>query len=191
MNNSKKPIVICLFGFMAVGKLTIGQKLHEKIGINFCHNHLLNDYISAIFPRGSKERGPLIEHYELELLEKLAESGGSLIMTHAYASDYKLHNGNYDIDHVENMELIVQKYGGDFYGIHLVADQAVILERVPNESRANFKKLLDPQITKKCLEETPGQESPNLKNLLKIDTGKQSVEDAVYQIIDFIKQKQA
>lgn len=127
--------VICVFGFMATGKLTIGQALHEKTKINFSHNHLLNDYINSMFPRGHKERGPLIEHYQMELLEKVAKSNMSLITTHAYASDYILHSGISDIEHVEKMEDIVHKNGGEFYGIHLIASNEKMLERVGNESR--------------------------------------------------------
>jgi|GEM_PF-3574071 len=40
----KKPIVIVLYGPMAVGKLTVAQKLSKKLKMKLSHNHLLNNF---------------------------------------------------------------------------------------------------------------------------------------------------
>lgn len=191
MNNSKKPIVVCLFGFMAVGKLTIAQKLNQKIKIILFHNHMLNDFLGNIFPRGSKSRGYLINKHRLEIVEGMAESGISTVMTHAYSSNYISKQGITDLEYVEKMEFLVEKHDGIFYGIHLIARDEIILSRIANESRTQFNKLVDPVLAKKALKETGKQESPKLKHLLKIDTGENTPEESVQEILDFIKQKQA
>lgn len=187
MNNNEKPIVICLFGFMAVGKLTIAEKLNENLGLTLFHNHMLNDFIGKIFPRGSKARGWLIDNHRLEIVEGAVQSNISLVMTHAYSSNYTSSNGVNDLEYMLKMEELVSKHGGIFYGVHLIADEKIILERISNESRKKYNKLIDKEVAVKVIKDFGEQDQPNIENLLTIDTGKNSPEESVQKILDFIK----
>ena len=191
MINTEKPIVICLFGFMAVGKLTIGQKLHQETGINFSHNHLLNDYVTSMFPRGNKTRHELMEKYKIETLERMVQERFSCITTEAYMSNYVSLMGTEDTDFLLSMEKAVLDNGGVFYGIHLIADNTTLLSRISNEDRRKHGKLIDKDIAKDIFEKDNSHTSPEFINLLKIDTSKNSPEESVQKIIDFIQQKQS
>jgi len=185
--NREKPIVICLFGFMAVGKLTIAEKLNDILQLTLFHNHMLNDFIGKIFPRGSKARGWLIDKHRLEIIEGAAESGISLVMTHAYSSNYTSSRGVNDLEYVEKMENLVKKHNGVFYGIHLIADEKIVLGRINNESRSHHNKLTDLETAKNMISKYGEQKPPQINNRLTINTGKNSVEESVSKIIEFIK----
>lgn len=187
MNKQEKPIIICLFGFMAVGKLTIARKLNDKLNLTLFHNHMLNDFIGKIFPRGSKARGRLIDKHRLEIVEGAAQSNISLVMTHAYSSNYTSSNGVNDLEYVQQMEKLTNKHNGIFYGIHLIANNEILLVRIDNESRNEHNKLIDVDKAKNIINEFNEQISPNIKNLLTIDTGKNSPEESVAKILEFIK----
>lgn len=189
MNKQEKPILICLFGFMAVGKLTIAEKLFDKTKTNLSHNHLLNDYITSMFPRGNKTRHELMEKYKIETLGRMVKDGLSVITTEAYASNFTSLNGTTSKELIEKIEKAIVNNGGIFYGVHLIADEKTILERVPNESRLKYMKLMDPTETRKLLTEAGEQNPPEIKNLLTIDTRKNSPEESVQKILEFINKK--
>ena len=52
-SKNKKPIIIFIYGPVAVGKLTVAEVLSKKLGYKLAHNHALNDFVQEVFDRHS------------------------------------------------------------------------------------------------------------------------------------------
>lgn len=181
-----KSKVVIIYGPMGVGKLTIGKLLSEKTGYKLSHNHLINDLLYSLFERDTLEINELAEDIRSMLYEKAVRSGKNFIITHAYSHDYVSLTGQTDPEYLKNLEDKLSEAGGDLYFIHLKADDDILLHRVSQESRKEFRKLTDSKIMKELLESKDFTTSADLQNQLIIDTSNLNPEETVQQILEFI-----
>lgn len=184
-----KPKVICIFGFIATGKFTIGEQVSKQLNMRFFHNHLLIDFVDSLFDRNSKERFRLVEEFRNKALMESVLAGNSCVMTHAYASGFTSPTGLNDYDYLIELESRITQSGGELYGIHLVCDDDIALGRVGSESRQKYMKVTDESVMQGIIDLHLGQETPPLKNILVVDTGKISAKESVGKVINFIEKK--
>ncbi len=181
-----KPKVVMIYGPIGVGKLTTARLLSEKTNFPLCHNHLVNDLVQSLFERGTVESSELYRKIQDILFQKAIFSGKSFILTHAYAHNYIYPDGESDHNYMKNLQKKITEAGADMYFIHLRADDDVILERVKEESRKEFRKLTDENIMKNLLEKEDFKTSANVNNQLILDTSNLPVEESVEKILNFI-----
>ncbi len=189
LSKNKKPIVIFIYGPIAVGKLTVAKILSKKLGYKLTHNHILNDFIDRVFTRGTLVRDTMIEKFRYDLLENAVKSKISFITTHCYSHDFVSRTGLSDPKYIETLEKKLKKLGAMFYPIHLKAESKELLKRVNMNSRKAFGKLIDKKIMRKLLLSKDWQGSPRLKNNLVINNTKLSPQKVSDMIIRHFKLK--
>lgn len=156
--------LIFLYGPPAVGKLTVAEKLSQLTKIPVFHNHHSRDLVKDIY--GEK----LMEHYELvdkiryDVMEYCAQNNTDLIFTYVYG-------GPEDDVKVKSFIKRVESKGGEVVFVELTADAADLINRVDDQSRKRFKKLLDKNIMSKLVENMSIFTIPYVK-ALRINTSK-------------------
>lgn len=188
-SKNKKPIVVFIYGPIAVGKLTIAKILSKKIGYKLTHNHALNDFIDGVFDRGTLTRDTMIEKLRYDLLENAVKSKISFVTTHCYSHDFVSRTGLSDPKYVESLEKKLVKLGAMFYPIHLKAEGKELLNRVNMDSRKIFKKLTNKKVMREHVLNRDWQSSPRLKNNFVIDNTKLSPQKVSDIIIRHFKIK--
>ena len=168
-SKNKNPIVIFIYGPIAVGKLTVAEVLSKKLGYKLAHNHALNDFVQEIFDRNSYASHYMKDNLRPYLLEHAVKFKVNLVTTHCYSHNFVSQTGLSDPKYVEALEKTLTKLGAKFYAVHLKASNQELLNRVSMNSRKAFKKLTDKKIMEKLLLENDYQTSPNLKNNFVID----------------------
>lgn len=181
-----KPKVIIIYGAIGVGKLTIAKLLSEKTKYKLSHNHLINDLLYSLFERNTLEINELAEEIRYMLYQKAVQSKKSFIITHAYSHDYVSLTGQTDTEYLQNLQKKLTNAGADVYFIHLKANNGVLLERVGQNSRKEFKKLTDVKIMKDLLEINDFESSAEVDNQLVLDTSNLNPEKTVEKILDFL-----
>ena len=188
-SKNKKPVVIFIYGPMAVGKLTLAKILSKKLGFKLTHNHALNDLVDGIFTRGTYQNGVMKDRLRYDLLENAAVAGISLVTTHAYSHNYVSPAGLTDPKYVKTLEKKLIRLGSNFFPVHLKADNKELLRRVNKNSRKKFQKLTNKKIMRKFLTEKDWQTSPKLKNNFIIDNTNLSPNKVSDMIIQHFKIK--
>ena len=168
-SKNKKPVVIFIYGQIAVGKLTVAKILSKKLGYKLAHNHHLNDFIREIFDQGSFADHYMKDSLRYFLLENAVKFKIDLVTTHCYTHNFISKTGLSDPKYVETLERKLTKLGAKFYPVHLKTDNKELLRRVGMSSRKTFKKLINKKIMRKYLVNLDWQISPKLKNNLIID----------------------
>ena len=186
-NSNMKPKVIIIYGPIGVGKLTIAKLLAEKTGYKLSHNHLINDLLYSLFERNTLEINELAEDIRYMLYEKAVQSGQNFIITHAYSHNYVSLTGQTDPEYLQKLERKLSDAGGQTYFIHLKANDDVLLDRVSQESRKDFRKLTDTKIMSEILKTKDFKSSADLKNQLIVDTSNLIPEETVQKILSFIE----
>ena len=169
LSKNKKPIVIFIYGPIAVGKLTVAKILSKRLKLKLTHNHSLNDFVDDIFTRGTFARDNMIEKLRFSLLENAIKEKISFITTYCYAHDYISTTGFSDPKYVENIEKKLIKLGAVFYAVHLKANNKELIKRVGMNSRKEFRKLKDRKIMRKISILRDWESSAKLKNQIVID----------------------
>lgn len=185
--DNKKSNIIILYGAVAVGKLTVGKILAEKLSYKLVHNHLTRDLVLSVFERGTFEANVLIEKFRLELYEAAAKHGQNLIITDCYSHSYISPTGLSDPERLRQLDKILADSGADVLFVHLQSRPEEILKRVGGESRKAHQKLLDPIEMKKILESEDFRTSAPVKNNLVIDNSDLSPEETADLIIGHLK----
>lgn len=123
--------VILLFGPQAVGKMSIGEKVSEEIGLPLLYNHVTLD---AIWPYiGWNERTfELSDQLRLDMFEYISadEEHQGLVFTFVWAFDRKE-----DWAFVEKIQKIFSDEHQEIYFIELEADLEERLRRNKTENR--------------------------------------------------------
>lgn len=180
---NKKPHLIFIYGFIAVGKLTIAKKLTKLTKYKLLHNHLIVDFIENLFGNkrpGTAERAEAIQWVSFGLIKRLLKKGDDIIFTHTYSKSYIYRNGMTDIDFVKEIEKITTESGGIFCPIYLSCNEEEMLVRVKNESRKSHGKLRSIKIMRELMKKEDFKiPAPLKKNNLIIDTTKNSPEKIV------------
>lgn len=126
--------LIIISGPQAVGKMTVAEKLRDKIGYRLMTNHDSIELSDIIFERKSpaqKEFNSLIREAAFETAVKY---NVDMIFTFVMAYGEKE-----DIEYVNNLKTLFEKSGGNFYFIELSADLETRLERNITPHRLEMK----------------------------------------------------
>ena len=168
--------LIFLYGPPAVGKLTIGKALSEKIGLPLLDNHTLLNPIAKLFGWDHPERKRLGDSMRIELFAAAAKAGKSFITTFGGGGD------SYD-SFIQQVKKTVVENGGEVRFIHLTAPESVLFERVLQDSRTVHSKMTSVETLKKKLADYPDVTACALVGPhLEIDTSLCSVEEIVEKI---------
>jgi hypothetical protein len=155
--------VIFLHGPPASGKFTLGKELGALLGIPLFHNHLTVDLVHSLFGFGTPEFVSLREQVWLAAFEAAAAAGRSFIFTF---------NPEATVDPglIDRLERVVARRGARIHFVELRCRNAVVEQRLADESRAAFGKLRDVRLYR-SIREAGGFEFPPLPApLLVIDS---------------------
>jgi hypothetical protein len=174
--------VIFIHGPAASGKHTIASQLSRLTGLPLFHNHLAVDAALSLFEFGTQGFKNVRSAVWLAAFREAARSNRSFIFTfHPEAS----------VEPLLITELVesIQSAGGIVIFVELQCAPQVVLERLGNPSRANFRKLTDPNLYR-ILEEQGAFEFPPLPTpLLCIETSKLPPEAAAKLIATAIENR--
>jgi hypothetical protein len=129
-------IVIFLHGPPASGKYTVGKALSALLGVPLFHNHLAVDLARSLFEFGTPGFVTLREQVWLAAFEAAAAAGQSFIFTFAPEATV-------DAGLIARLESVIVRHGGRIHFVELRCPEATIQNRLANESRAAFGKLMD------------------------------------------------
>ena len=173
-------------GPQAVGKMTVAEKIKEKLGWALMVNHDSIEVSDKIFGWGSpaqKELNGLIRKNVFELAVKY---GADLIFTFVTAFDERE-----DTDYLNTLKSLFEATGGQFYFVELKADVQTRLGRneTPHRLACKFSKN-DIERSRKDLLETMKRYRLNtadgeylFPNHLKIDNTNLQPEDVADRVI--------
>jgi hypothetical protein len=129
-------IVIFLHGPPASGKYTVAKALSALFGVPLFHNHLAVDLARSLFEFGTPGFVKLREQVWLAAFEAAAAAGQSFIFTFAPEATV-------DAGLIARLESVIARHGGRIHFVELRCPEATVQERLANESRAAFGKLMD------------------------------------------------
>jgi hypothetical protein len=156
-------IVIFLHGPAASGKYTVGKALSALLGVPLFHNHLTVDLALSLFEFGTPGFIKLREQVWLAAFEAAAAAGRSFIFT--FTPDATV-----DAGLIARLQRIVVRHGGRIHFVELRCPDAIIQDRLANDSRAAFGKLKDVDLYR-SIRDAGGFEFPPLPApLLVIDS---------------------
>jgi len=148
-SKNKKPIVIFIYGSIAVGKLTVAKILAKKLGYKLAHNHQLNDFVGEIFDRGSYYSHAVKDYLRYYMLESIVKAKMDVVTTHCYRHDFVSRTGLSDPKYLKTLQKRLEKLGAKFYPVFLKASNEELLKRLGMKSRKRFGKLTDKKVFKK------------------------------------------
>jgi hypothetical protein len=170
-------MVIFLHGPPASGKHTVGKALSALLGVPLFHNHLAVDLALSLFDFGTAGFVMLREQVWLAAFEAAAAAGRSFIFTFAPEATV-------DPQLIARLGRVVASYGGTLHFIELRCPDALIEQRLVNDSRAAFGKLQDVGLYR-SIRAAGGFEFPPLPPpLLTLDTAAIEPEVAALAIRD-------
>ena len=126
--------LIVIIGPQAVGKMTIGEKLKEKIGYTLMTNHDSIEIAIKIFSSNKDAKLKLKSKIREDVFNICLENNISIIFT--FVVDF---NTNDDILYLNELKNKFEKTGGHFYLIELEADLQTRLERNKTPHRLECK----------------------------------------------------
>ena len=126
--------LVVIIGPQAVGKMTIGKKLKEKIGYTLMTNHDSIEIAIKIFSSNKDAKLKLKSKIREDVFNICLENNISIIFT--FVVDF---NTNEDILYLNELKNKFEKTGGHFYLIELEADLQTRLERNKTPHRLECK----------------------------------------------------
>ena len=126
--------LVVIIGPQAVGKMTIGEKLKEKIGYTLMTNHDSIEIAIKIFSSNKDAKLKLKSKIREDVFNICLENNISIIFT--FVVDF---NTNEDILYLNELKNKFEKTGGHFYLIELEADLQTRLERNKTPHRLEYK----------------------------------------------------
>lgn len=131
--------LIFIYGPPASGKLTIAEKLSELTKIPVFHNHHSRDIVKDIYGDNLMKHYSLVDKIRYDVMEYCVQNNTSLIFTYVYV-------GPEDDAKVKGFVKTIESNGGQVLFVELTADASDLIDRVDNDSRKRYKKLLDKKI---------------------------------------------
>ena len=154
--------LIFIYGPPAVGKLTIAEKLSESTKIPVFHNHHSRDLVKDIYGDKLLQHYALVDKIRFDVMEYCAQNNTNLIFTYVYG-------GPQDDANVKGFTKTIESNGGQVLFVELTADTSDLIDRVDNDSRKRFKKLLDKKVMTELTENMSIFTIPYVESL-KINT---------------------
>lgn len=168
--------LIFIYGPPASGKLTVAEKLSESTKIPVFHNHHSRDLVKDIYGDDLMQHYALVDKIRYDVLEYCAQNDTDLIFTYVYG-------GSGDDANVKGFTKKVESNGGQVLFVELMADISDLIDRVDNDSRKRFKKLLDKKIMTKLAENMSIFTIPYVESL-KINTSELNPDESARLIVD-------
>ena len=179
---------VLITGPPAVGKMTVGQSLSERLDYPLFINHDSIELTLKFFDFGEEGFNKINEGIRELIFKTCAASTDlkGLIFTFVWAFDQQE-----DSDYVDNLKNLFTQNGGSFYIVELYAPMDIRLDRnkTPNRLKAKPSKrniaASDKRLQieeKKYQMNTEGQQIKD-KNYLRIDNSNLSPEEVVDQIV--------
>ena len=127
---------IFIVGPPAVGKMTVGQKLAERLDYKLFHNHYSIELALSLFPYGSDEFKAINQGIRNLVFKTAAESQNlkGLIFTLVWAFDLKE-----DWEYVEKIKAVFANHDWTFYFVELYAPIDIRLDRNKTPNRLALK----------------------------------------------------
>lgn len=174
--------LVFLYGPPAVGKLTVAQELHNKLGYKLLYNHMIINLIDNLFPFHNPSRRKLTREFRIRIIEEAIENNLNLIVTAGTAGSPTL------FDYFAELIQLVESKGGQVYMVHLTADNETLLERVEDD----FRKQHGKNFGKKEMQELISKytilfDKFSKKEHITIDTRKYSPQESAEKIITHYK----
>ena len=155
--------VIFIHGPPAVGKRTIGTLLSTLVDMPLFHNHLVVDAVKALFEFGSEPFIALREQMWLSAFDVAAEESRSFIFTFNPEASVAP-------ELIRRLQDVVAKHGGRILFVELSCSETSVLARINSPGRAQYGKLVDPELYQQ-VKEAGGFDFPSLpKPIIVVDT---------------------
>ena len=129
--------LIVVTGPQAVGKMTVAEKIKEKVGYSLMINHDSIEVSDKIFGRGTEAQRELNRIIRAAAFETAIKYNQDMIFTFVTAFD-----SQDDIDYLNNLRSMFESTGGEFYFVELSADVKIRLDRniTPHRLESKFTK---------------------------------------------------
>ena len=129
--------LIVVTGPQAVGKMTVAEKIKEKLGYSLMVNHDSIEVSDKIFERGSDAQKELNKIIRAAAFETAVKYNIDMIFTFVTAFD-----SPDDLEYLSNLRNMFEATGGQFYFVELEADVKTRLERniTPHRLEAKYTK---------------------------------------------------
>lgn len=205
-----QPILLIIYGLPACGKLTTANVLAPMLpGFKLFHNHLVVDTVLSLFPFGS----PLFNHFReklwLDLITAAGKNGDSIIFT--YCPEDTVSEGFLDIlqqafENASKEGTLARRHSqqdidchdddsnltGKVLYVHLKCDLTTSRNRLTNESRKQFRKLVHLDVFDECAAaggfDVKLPSNPHLVIDVIENSSIQSAEQIYQFVLQFIKQ---
>ena len=118
------PNLIVIAGPQAVGKMTVAEKLKEKIGYSLMVNHDSIEVSKKIFDTNERAWRDLNRLIRENVFQTAIKNDVNMIFTFVIAFDMQE-----DIDYLNRLKNMFEASGGKFYFVELEADLETRLQR--------------------------------------------------------------
>ena len=129
------PNLIVIAGPQAVGKMTVAEKLKEKIGYSLMVNHDSIEVSKKIFDTNERAWRDLNRLIRENVFQTAIKNDVNMIFTFVIAFDMQE-----DIDYLKRLKNMFEASGGEFYFVELEADLETRLQRNLTPHRLEEKK---------------------------------------------------
>lgn len=129
--------LIVVSGPQAVGKMTVAEKIRERLDYSLMVNHDSIEVSDKIFGRGTPAQKELNKIIRKGAFETAIKNNIDMIFTFVTAFD-----SPEDIEYLNNLRIMFEATGGQFYFVELEADVKTRLERnvTPHRLQSKFSK---------------------------------------------------
>ena len=127
--------LIVVSGPQAVGKMTVAEKLKEKLGYSLMVNHDSLEVSIKIFENGSIAQKELNRAIRENVFAIALKNNIDMIFT--FIPAFNLQEG---LDYLNNLRKMFEQTGGNFYFVELMSDLETRLERNVTPHRLETKK---------------------------------------------------
>jgi predicted kinase len=137
--------LVFIYGAPGTGKLTVARELAKLTGYRLFHNHLTVDLAKTLFEYDTPEYLEYVRFLRRDAFERAVKNGVNLIFTFWYSSISEIS--------VKTYRDIIEQGGGEVLFVKLYCPPEVLLERVQNPERQNWK-ISNAQSLQRALENT-------------------------------------
>lgn len=173
--------MLFLYGPPATGKFTVSKELEKLTRYKLFHNHLTLDLAREILPDFDERLFELTRRLRLEAFEAAAKYNRNIIFTYVYTGDES------EDDFVYATKKIIESHGGNIHFVQFTAPLGVILSRVSQESRNQFRKIMNKDELETQLTSYDRDVSVPIDDILMIDTSTLSPPESAQKISDHFK----